>query len=29
MFAGACSGKSTKEVIKNAETQLKQIYGAA
>jgi multiple sugar transport system substrate-binding protein len=26
MFAGACSGKATKEVIKTAEAQLKQIY---
>jgi multiple sugar transport system substrate-binding protein len=28
MFAGACSGKSTKEVIKTAEAQLKEIYKA-
>ena len=26
MFAGACTGKSTKEVIKTAEAQLKEIY---
>jgi thiamine pyrophosphate-dependent acetolactate synthase large subunit-like protein len=26
MFAGACTGKSTPEVIKTAEAQLKQIY---
>jgi multiple sugar transport system substrate-binding protein len=26
MFAGACSGKATKDVIKTAEGQLKQIY---
>ena len=29
MFAGACSGKSTKEVIKTAEAQLKDIYKSA
>jgi multiple sugar transport system substrate-binding protein len=28
MFAGAASGKSTKEVIATATGQLKQIYGA-
>jgi multiple sugar transport system substrate-binding protein len=28
MFAGACTGKSTPEVIKTAEAQLKQIYTA-
>jgi multiple sugar transport system substrate-binding protein len=27
MFAKACAGASTKDVIKTAETQLKQIYG--
>ena len=27
MFAGACQGKSTKEVISTAVGQLKQIYG--
>ena len=26
MFAKACAGASTKEVIKNAEAQLKEIY---
>jgi multiple sugar transport system substrate-binding protein len=26
MFAKACAGASTKEVIKNAEVQLKEIY---
>jgi multiple sugar transport system substrate-binding protein len=26
MFAKACAGKSTKEVIADANTQLKQIY---
>jgi multiple sugar transport system substrate-binding protein len=26
MFAKACAGASTKEVIKNAENQLKGIY---
>ncbi len=29
MFAKACGGASTKDVIKNAETQLKEIYRAA
>lgn len=29
MFAKACAGSSTKEVIKNAEAQLKQIYRSA
>ncbi len=29
MFAGACAGKSTKEVIKTAEAQLKDIYKSA
>jgi multiple sugar transport system substrate-binding protein len=29
MFAKACSGSPTKEVIKSAEEQLKQIYGQA
>jgi hypothetical protein len=29
MFAKACSGSSTKDVIKNAETQLKGIYRTA
>ena len=28
MFAKACSGKSTKEVIADAAAQLKQIYRA-
>jgi multiple sugar transport system substrate-binding protein len=28
MFAKACTGASTKEVIKNAEAQLKEIYRA-
>ena len=26
MFAKACAGASTKDVIKNAEAQLKEIY---
>lgn len=29
MFAGACAGKSTKEVIKTAEGQLRDIYKSA
>ena len=29
MFAKACAGASTKEVIANATAQLKQIYGQA
>jgi multiple sugar transport system substrate-binding protein len=29
MFAKACAGKSTKEVIADAQGQLKQIYKAA
>jgi hypothetical protein len=29
MFAKACAGASTKEVIKNAEAQLKEIYKSA
>lgn len=29
MFAKACAGSATKDVIKNAAAQLKQIYGAA
>jgi multiple sugar transport system substrate-binding protein len=29
MFARACSGVATKEAIKNAEAQLKQIYRQA
>ena len=29
MFAKACAGASTKEVIKNAENQLKGIYKTA
>jgi len=29
MFAKACAGASTKEVIKNAEVQLKEIYRTA
>jgi multiple sugar transport system substrate-binding protein len=29
MFAKACTGTSTKDAIKSAETQLKQIYGSA
>jgi hypothetical protein len=29
MFAKACAGASTKEVIKNAEDQLKGIYKTA
>jgi multiple sugar transport system substrate-binding protein len=29
MFAAACSGTSTKDAIKNANNQLKQIYGSA
>ena len=29
MFAKACSGASTKDVIKNAEGQLKEIYRSA
>ena len=29
MFAKACAGSSTKEVIKNAEAQLKEIYKTA
>src|SRR5204863_7955924 len=29
MFAKACAGASTKEVIKNAEAQLKEIYRTA
>ncbi len=29
MFAKACAGSATKDVIKNAETQLKDIYRAA
>jgi hypothetical protein len=29
MFAAACGGTSTKDAIKNAENQLKQIYHAA
>jgi multiple sugar transport system substrate-binding protein len=29
MFAKACGGASTKEVIKSAETQLKGIYRSA
>ncbi|MGE5270414.1 MAG: ABC transporter substrate-binding protein [Thiohalocapsa sp.] len=29
MFAKACSGTSTKDAIKNAETQLKEIYKSA
>ena len=29
MFAKACAGTSTKEVIKDAETQLKGIYRSA
>jgi multiple sugar transport system substrate-binding protein len=29
MFAKACAGKSTKEVIADAQAQLKQIYRAA
>jgi hypothetical protein len=29
MFAKACAGTSTKEVIKNAEAQLKEIYRPA
>jgi hypothetical protein len=28
MFAKACAGASTKDVIKNAEAQLKGIYRA-
>ncbi len=28
MFAKACTGSSTKDVIKNAEVQLKEIYRA-
>jgi hypothetical protein len=29
MFAKACAGASTKEVIKNAESQLRGIYKTA
>ncbi len=29
MFAKACAGASTKEVIKNADAQLKEIYRGA
>jgi multiple sugar transport system substrate-binding protein len=29
MFAKACAGASTKEVIKTATDQIKQIYGQA
>ena len=29
MFAKACAGTPTKEVIKNAEVQLKEIYRTA
>jgi hypothetical protein len=29
MFAKACAGASTKDVIANAEVQLKQIYRQA
>jgi hypothetical protein len=29
MFAKACAGTSTKDVIKDAETQLKGIYRSA
>jgi multiple sugar transport system substrate-binding protein len=29
MFAKACAGSSTKEVIKSAEGQLKEIYKTA
>ena len=29
MFAKACAGAATSEVIKNAEAQLKEIYRAA
>jgi len=29
MFAKACAGKSTKEVIADAQAQLKQIYKQA
>ena len=29
MFAKACTGTATKDAIKNAESQLKQIYKTA
>jgi multiple sugar transport system substrate-binding protein len=29
MFAKACTGTATKDVIKNAEAQLKEIYRSA